>query len=62
VTTTHILNLRAAPDATSAVLTLVPYPATLSASARSGDWLQVVVGSQQGWLAASYLRLEGDCG
>jgi len=62
VTTTHILNLRAAPDATSAVLTLVPYQTTLNASARSGAWLQVVFGSQQGWLSAGYLMLDGDCG
>jgi predicted outer membrane repeat protein len=62
VTTTHILNLRAAPDATSTVLTLVPYQTTLNASARSGAWLQVVFGSQQGWLSAGYLMLDGDCG
>ena len=62
VTTTNILNLRAAPDATSAILTKVPYQTTLSASARSGAWLQVVFGSQQGWLSAGYLSLDGDCG
>ena len=62
MTTTHILNLRAAPDATSAVLDLVPYQMVLSASARSGEWLQVVFGSQQGWLSAAYLTFEGDCG
>jgi hypothetical protein len=62
VTTTHILNLRAAPDATSAVLDLVPYQTALSASARSGAWLQVVYGAQQGWLSAAYLSLDGACG
>jgi hypothetical protein len=61
VTTTNILNLRAAPDATSAILTKVPYQTTLSASARSGEWLQVVFGSQQGWLSAGYLTLDGAC-
>jgi hypothetical protein len=62
VTTTHILNLRTEPDATSAVLDHIPYQTTLSASARSGEWLQVVFGSQQGWLSAAYLTFEGDCG
>jgi predicted outer membrane repeat protein len=62
VTTTNILNLRAEPDANSAVLTKVPYQTTLSASARSGEWLQVVFGGQQGWVSASYLSLTGDCG
>jgi hypothetical protein len=62
VTTTNILNLRAEPDANSAVLTKVPYQTTLSASARSGEWLQVVFGNQQGWVSASYLSLTGDCG
>jgi hypothetical protein len=62
VTTPHILNLRVAPDVTSAVLDLVPYQTTLSADARSGDWLRVVYGSHQGWLSAGYLMLEGDCG
>jgi len=62
VTTTHILNLRAAPDATSAILDHVPYQTTLNASARSGEWLQVVFGAQQGWLSAAYLTFEGGCG
>jgi hypothetical protein len=62
VTTTHILNLRTEPDATSAVLDHIPYQTTLSASVRSGEWLQVVFGDHQGWLSAAYLTFEGDCG
>jgi uncharacterized protein YgiM (DUF1202 family) len=62
VTTTHTLNLRAEPNTNSAVLAKVPYQAALNASARSGDWLQVVFGNQQGWLSAGYLSLTGDCG
>jgi hypothetical protein len=61
VTTTNILNLRAEPNTSSAVLALVPYQTTLNASARSGGWLQVVVGNQQGWVSERYLRLGRTC-
>jgi uncharacterized protein YgiM (DUF1202 family) len=62
VMATNMLNLRAEPNASSAILDHVPYQAALSASARSGDWLQVVFGNQQGWLSTRYLSLTGDCG
>ncbi len=62
VTVTNMLNLRAEPDVTSAIVDHVPYQTTLNASARSGEWLQVVFGDHQGWLSAAYLTLEGDCG
>jgi predicted outer membrane repeat protein len=61
VTTANIVNLRAAPDINSAILTQVPYQTVLNASARSGGWLQVVVGSQQGWVSESYVRLGRTC-
>jgi hypothetical protein len=62
VTTQAIVNLRQSPDGTSSVLGLVPYQTTLKATARQGDFLQVIYGDHQGWLNAQYLSFDGYCG
>ena len=62
VTTTNILNLRAEPNAAGAVLDLVAYETTLTATERLNDWIRVVYGSGQGWLNVGFLQLDGDCG
>lgn len=62
VTTNNMLNLRAEPSTSAAILDVVPYDLTLTALQRSGDWLRVIYLDGQGWLNANYLRLEGVCG
>jgi hypothetical protein len=62
VTTLYRLNLRASADVHSPVLALVPYQTTLRATARQGDFVQVVFGDQQGWLSLNYLTSTGACG
>jgi hypothetical protein len=61
ITTNGILNLHSAPNAESSVATLVPNETTLTATARAGDYIQVVYGDSQGWLAVRYLALDGNC-
>ena len=61
VTTLNMLNLRAEPDPTSAVLTIVPYNVTLRATGRSGDWFRVDYAGQTGWLSGRFVSTEGIC-
>lgn len=61
VTTTAMVNLRAAP-VDGKVLTVLPYDIMLDATARAGDWMQVVFGDEQGWVSAAYLTTRGTCG
>ncbi|HML23379.1 MAG TPA: Calx-beta domain-containing protein [Aggregatilinea sp.] len=62
VATRRILNLRTLPDTGSAVLTLVPYNVSLTATQRQGDWFNVDYLGTPGWLNAAYLTLQGTCG
>lgn len=58
VTTTHIINFRAAPE--GEILTRVPYQTTLTASARQGGWYQVEWLGQAGWISADYVTATCD--
>ncbi len=60
VTTTFILNLRAAPAGD--VIGAVPYSATLTALERTDSWFKVDYHGAQGWISAAYVSPEGDCG
>jgi hypothetical protein len=62
VTTTHQVRLREQPNTESAVLTTLPYDVTYTATARAGGWIQVIEGSRQGWVSATYLNTSDTCG
>lgn len=62
VTTTHQVRLREQPSTDSAVLTTLPYDVTYTATARAGDWIQVIEGNRQGWVSTAYLNTSGACG
>jgi hypothetical protein len=62
VTTKAILNLHESASIEAKVLALMPYQTTLKATARQGDFLQVIYGNNQGWLSARYLSFDGNCG
>lgn len=57
------LNLRAAPDAGSELLTTLPYNTIVTLTARNTDstWWATTYNSQQGWLLAEYVELLNDC-
>jgi len=61
VITQDILNLRTAPGLNSNVIDLVPFDLTLTATARSGDWIRVIYLDGQGWLNEGYLFTRGNC-
>ena len=60
VTTTHILNLRDAPG--GEVIDLLPYNATLTATARTDAWFEVDANGVVGWISADYVTTAGNCG
>ena len=60
VTTTFILNFRAAPAGD--VIGAVPYNATLTALERTDGWFKVDYHGAQGWIAAEYVEPIGTCG
>lgn len=62
VTTLNMLNLRSEPNANSAVITLVPYNLTLTATEFSPGWYRVIFEDGQGWLSADYVTTTGSCG
>jgi len=62
ITTLHIANLRAAPDANGQVITLVPYNLTLNATERTGDWIKVIYQNGQGYLNSTVVDTNGFCG
>jgi hypothetical protein len=59
VTTTAMLNLRAAPA--GAKIGEVAYDVTLTALRRTVGWFLVDNLGQQGWIAAMYVQPQGDC-
>ena len=59
VTTTHILNLRAAPG--GEVIGTVSYNATLTALSRTDAWFEVDANGVTGWISADYVTTAGDC-
>ncbi len=59
ITTVHVMRHRKLP---AGVITgLVPAQTTLSASARTADWIRAAYEDRDGWIAAWLLTLEGDC-
>ncbi|MBL8166068.1 MAG: SH3 domain-containing protein [Anaerolineae bacterium] len=62
VTTTHQVRLREQPSSDSAVLTTLPYDVSYTATARAGEWIQVIESNRQGWVSATYLNTSGSCG
>jgi|GEM_PF-2129556 len=61
VTTRDILNLRAAPDTSGAVIRLIPFDVTLTAFERSGGWYYVDYLGERGWLSADYVTPSDLC-
>ncbi len=59
VTASTDLRLRAAPNTTSAVLTVVPAGTKLAAITTQGNWVQVNYQNQVGWLSLTYVRKTG---
>lgn len=59
ITTVHIMRHRDAPA--GFIIGRVPAVTTLSASARTADWIQAAYEDQDGWIAAWLLTLNGDC-
>ncbi len=59
VTTTHTLNFREQPGGTR--FGTVPENATVTATARTPGWFQVVHEGATGWISADYVEKEGDC-
>jgi hypothetical protein len=53
VTTTHIVNFRAAPN--GEVLTRVPYETAFTTTVEQGGWYQVEWQGQAGWISADYV-------
>ena len=60
ITTTHILNLRQSPA--GEVMLHLPYGVTLTALARTADWLQVDSHGEVGWISAAYVVPADNCG
>lgn len=61
-TTRTIVNLRAGPGTSFAVLVMLPFGTTVALTGRSADgtWLRGVANGQEGWLSAGYVRVNGD--
>lgn len=55
------LNLRAEPSLSAKVIAQLPYNLTLTATAYTPGWYQVIYLDGQGWLSAQYLSTAGDC-
>jgi uncharacterized protein YraI len=62
VTTKNLMNLRASPDTSSAIIRQIPYNVTLTAFARQGEWFNVDYLGTAGWLNAAYVMPDGACG
>jgi hypothetical protein len=62
VTITHMVRLRAEPNATSAVLGHLAYNLVLQTTARQGNWYQVIYLNGQGWVSGDYLIPADNCG
>ena len=60
VVDTKKLYLRAAPSSSGDSLALLERGTVLTVTSRSGDWLAVTYNGQSGYIAAEYVRLNGD--
>ena len=60
VTTTAVLNFRAAPA--GEIMRTLPWPVTLTAVARVDGWFKVDYHGVQGWISADYATTSGTCG
>jgi hypothetical protein len=61
VTTTYAVRLRNAPNVNGEILARIPYDLRLTATAKEGDWYQVIYQNFQGWVSAAYVRPSGTC-
>ncbi len=62
VMTTHMVRLRAQPNADSEIITVLPYNVHYTATARNGNWIKIIYSNTQGYVSMDYLTLSGDCG
>ena len=62
VTTTHAVRLRAEPNASSAVLTTLPYDTSYQAVERIPGWMRLIWSNTQGWVSDDYINTTGTCG
>src|SRR3970040_505755 len=58
-TTTAAVNLRSGPGTTSARLTALVPGTALTVLGQQGDWLQVKVGPQEGYVHKNYVTVAG---
>jgi uncharacterized protein YgiM (DUF1202 family) len=62
VTTTALVNLRAAPSSTASILAEVPFGTTVTATARNAaGYYQVSYGGQMGYLSSAWVTEVGTC-
>ena len=63
VTTTAMIRIRSAADASSdsTVIETVPYNMRLRATEKVPGWYRVIYQDYQGWISADYLSLSGSC-
>ncbi|MFZ4815167.1 MAG: SH3 domain-containing protein [Phototrophicaceae bacterium] len=61
VTTTAQVRLREQPNTNSAVVARLPFEFSLQATGRSGDWVQVIYQTGQGWITSRYLNESAGC-
>ena len=59
VTTTDVLNFRAAPNGSK--IGLIPQGTPVDALDRQGDWFMVDYGGRHGWIHADYVHTAGNC-
>lgn len=59
ITTVHIMRHRDTPA--GYIIGRVPAVTTLSASARTAEWIRATYKDRDGWMAAWLLTLDGDC-
>lgn len=62
ITTLYRMNVREEPSLDSDILTRVPAGMTLTAVDRTEDWFRVIIGEDDGWIAALYVNPSRNCG
>jgi hypothetical protein len=61
VTTLYRVNLRAEPNTTSEIITMLPYNTTYQGTEHVPGWYRVVYRDAQGWLSESLVTTQGEC-
>jgi hypothetical protein len=57
--TTAMVNLRTGPGLEYVVIAILPYESVVAATGRNGNWIQVRIDGDQGWVYGRYLRVQG---